>query len=134
MTYPMDLGTGQPERRPSLAMPLLVGLGAFAIGAVVTFGYVQWQSQKQQLALMSQMVRQLQQAPQTTQAVTPQPLFVLGGSQAMPQQKTPPREAPQQLFVVGGSQAPPPSPYMRVPAHRQPHHQGLFHPPPAFRQ
>lgn len=48
-------------RRSSVLIPLAVGGGAFAIGAALTFGYVQWQSQQQQMALMTQMVEQMRQ-------------------------------------------------------------------------
>lgn len=54
-------GPVRSNRRSGMLLPLLVGGGAFAIGAVVTFGYVQWTSQQKQLQLMTQMVEQLQQ-------------------------------------------------------------------------
>lgn len=37
--------------------------GAFLVGAAMTLGYVQWNSQKQQLAMMTQMVEQMGQQP-----------------------------------------------------------------------
>ncbi len=71
MTFPMDSYPVQTVQKRSMLLPILVGCGAFAVGTAVTFGVVQWQSQKQQLALMSQMVLQMQQAPQTAQVAVP---------------------------------------------------------------
>ena len=84
MTYPMNLEAQQPRRRSAgIVLPILVGCCAFAIGGTVTFGYAQWQSQKQQLALMSQMVQQMQQQPAPAPAPLPEvtrnaPLDLLG--------------------------------------------------------
>lgn len=68
---PMEMNTA-PRRKTSLVLPILVGCSAFAIGAVLTFGYVQWQSQKQQLAQMTQML-QVMQNGQAQQVVTRNP-------------------------------------------------------------
>ncbi len=69
MMNPMEMNMTQGRRKTSLVLPILVGCSAFAIGAVLTFGYVQWQSQKQQLAQMTQML-QVMQTGQMQQTVT----------------------------------------------------------------
>ncbi len=71
MMNPMEVNIA-PGRKTSLVLPILVGCSAFAIGAVLTFGYVQWQSQKQQLAQMTQML-QLMQNGQMQQTVARNP-------------------------------------------------------------
>ena len=57
----MESGMPPVRQRSSVAVPMFIGLGSFAIGAVLTFGYVQWQEQQQQLAVMTQMVQQMQE-------------------------------------------------------------------------
>lgn len=85
MMNPLEPGPVRSARKPSVVVPLLVGCGAFAIGAAMTFGYVQWKSQQQQLQLMTQMVEQMQQptqavavapqvVPQPVQQIAPQPV------------------------------------------------------------
>ncbi len=49
--------------KSALMTPLVIGGGAFLVGAVLAFGYAQWNAQKQQLALMTQMVDRMSQRP-----------------------------------------------------------------------
>ena len=51
------------NERPSMFVPIAVGGGAFVVGVVLAFGYVQWNAQKQQLAMMTQMVERMAQQP-----------------------------------------------------------------------
>ena len=61
MMNPLEPAPARPARNSGILMPLMVGCGAFAIGAGLTFGYVQWSAQQKQLQLMTQMVEKLQQ-------------------------------------------------------------------------
>ncbi len=97
MINPSHPGPVQSARRPSVALPLIVGTGAFAIGAALTFGYIQWKSQQQQLELMAQMVQNLQQpAPVAAQ----QPASVREPTPQFFEQDVTTRNAPVDLLSV----------------------------------
>ncbi|KIN60624.1 LysM domain protein [Sulfitobacter noctilucae] len=90
-----------PYDKNEKSFPLLhiaVGGGAFMVGALLAFGYAQWNAQKQQLALMTQMVDQLSQ-PQT--ALAPQPVAVLPHPQVPAEQVT--RNAPIDLLTLNSA-------------------------------
>jgi len=60
-----------PSDKPNksnMVLPLAIGGGAFVVGAIMAFGYVQWNSQKQQLSLMTQMIEQMGQQAEAPQA------------------------------------------------------------------
>jgi nucleoid-associated protein YgaU len=90
-------------------MPMVVGCGAFAIGAVMTFGYVQWTAQQKQLQLMTQMVETLQQpGAQAASDVTTRnvpvdllsvaPEAIAAAAAAIPAPKPVPETAPAEVI------------------------------------
>ncbi len=63
-SYQSKAPSEKSQKSPA-TVPVLIGGGAFLVGAVMAFGYAQWNAQKQQLALMTQMVEQMGQQPVT---------------------------------------------------------------------
>ena len=59
-----------PSEQTASVKRIAINVGAVAIGAVVTFGFVKWQDQQSKIAELSDMVTQMQQTP--VQAVAPQ--------------------------------------------------------------
>lgn len=92
MMKSMDQTIQENSSKGSGLAPVLVCAGAFGVGVVLTFGYVQWKSQQQQLALMTQMVQQISQgqqpAPATATRNAPLDLLAL---------EAPAQEAPAQV-------------------------------------
>lgn len=65
---PMDTSRPPQPQKTNLTTPLAIGFGAFTVGVGLTFGYLQWQAQQQQLDKMTEMVAQMQQDQQQRQA------------------------------------------------------------------
>lgn len=59
MMNPLDANRTAQPAGPRLAIPLLIGCGAFAIGVGLTIGYTQWQTQQQKLAEMANMLEEM---------------------------------------------------------------------------
>lgn len=111
MMNPLEPAPVRPRRRSGILMPLVVGCSAFAIGAALTFGYVQWTAQQQQLQLMTQMVEKLQQ-PKTVDVATrnvPADLLSVASSvvaaapAAEPTQEPAPASAPAEVVLAAAT-------------------------------
>lgn len=68
MMNPMEVNRVPQTTGSRIAVPLLVGCGAFVIGVGLTFGYVQWQSQQQKLAEMAHMLDEMRSEQQVLAA------------------------------------------------------------------
>lgn len=74
MMNPLESGPVRSAEKASMMAPLFVGFGAFAVGAVMAFGYIQWNAQQQKIQQMAEMMQKLQQpASLPTPVIAPAP-------------------------------------------------------------
>ncbi|WP_156023552.1 hypothetical protein [Sulfitobacter donghicola] len=102
----------QPHTQKPRILPLfMAGCAAFTIGIGVTYGYLQWQDQKAQLAQMAQALENIQMANQTDTATRASNLELLSVAPTPSQVPAPvPQPVTQAAAVAEPAPAPTPAP------------------------
>lgn len=119
----------EPAKKPFSLQKLIVNSSPLIFGAAVAFAFAQWQSQQHQLALLTQMVEQMQPSdPDVVSRNSPldlqgvgtsndtMPDTVLSSIAAIPAPVQVPAPQPQTAFVAPAVTAPAPAPAAPTPA------------------